>query len=222
MQAPDVAKQLWRKEYDLNEEYFGDRNDKQKINGIKSRSINYSASILKKLVKEVEKGNVEIYPKFIQVSAEPLNKQLKEEVKRLFDNPIINNYFAGSEGFSAFTCKADNQRMHLAEDYCMYEEVENRLTITNLWLKTTPLIRYQLDDEVEPKDEGRCESCGCSFKTMIEPQGRASEEFIYENNKLVTPLEMVDKMNYSPCINEYQIKQTRNGMLINLAGKIYR
>ena len=54
---------------------------------------------------------------------------------------------------------------------------------------------------------------------MIEPQGRASEEFIYENNKVVTPLEMVDKMNYFPCINEYQIKQTRNGMLINLAGE---
>ena len=60
--------------------------------------------------------------------------------------------------------------MHLGEDYCMYEAVENRLTITNLWLKTTPLIRYQLDDEVEPKDEGRW-SCGCSFRTMIEPQG---------------------------------------------------
>ena len=101
----------------------------------------------------------------------------------------------------------------------MYEDVENSLTRTHLWLKTTPLIRYQLDDEVEPKDEGRCESCGCSFRTMIEPQGRASEEFIYENNKVVTPLEMVDKMNYFPCINEYQIKQTRNGMRINLAGR---
>ena len=44
--------------------------------------------------------------------------------------------------------------MHLAEDYCMYEEVENRLTITNLWLKTTPLIRYQLDDEVVRRMKG--------------------------------------------------------------------
>ena len=56
-------------------------------------------SILKKLVKEVEKGNVEIHPKMIKVSAEPLNKQLKEDVKRLFNDPIINNYFAGSKDF---------------------------------------------------------------------------------------------------------------------------
>ena len=208
------------KEYDLNEEYFGDiEMINKRLTELNPEVLITLPSILNRLVKEVEKGNVEIYPKFIQVSAEPLNKQLKEDVKRLFDDPIINNYFAGSEGFSAFTCKADNQRMHLGEDYCMYEAVENRLTITNLWLKTTPLIRYQLDDEVEPKDEGRCESCGCSFRTIIEPQGRASEDFIYENNKVITPLEMVDKMNYFPCINEYQIKQTRNGMLINLAGK---
>lgn len=208
------------KEYDLNEEYFGDiEMINKRLTELNPEVLITLPSILKKLVKEVEKGNVEIHPKFIQVSAEPLSKQLKENVKRLFDDPIINNYFAGSEGFSAFTCKADNQKLHLSEDYCMYEAVENRLTITNLWLKTTPLIRYQLDDEVEPKDEGRCESCGCSFRTMIEPQGRANEDFIYENNKVITPLELVDKMNYFPCINEYQIKQTHNGMLINLASK---
>ena len=53
---------------------------------------------------------------------------------------------------------------------------------------------------------------------LIEPIDYNLPECEYENNKVVTPLEMVDKMNYFPCINEYQIKQTRNGMLINLAG----
>ena len=207
------------KDYDLNEEYFGDVEViNKRLTELNPEVLITLPSILKRLVKEKEKGNVEIHPKFVQVSAEPLNKQLKEDVKRVFDDPVIINYFAGSEGFSAFTCKADNQKMHLGEDYCMYETVENRLTITNLWLKTTPLIRYQLDDAVEPMDEGRCKSCGCSFRTMIEPQGRASEDFIYEKDKVVTPLEMIDKMNYFPCISEYQIKQTRTGMQINLVG----
>ena len=63
MQALDVAKQLWTEiKYDLNEEYFGDRNDKQKIDGIKSEILITLPSILNRLVKEVEKGNVEIYP----------------------------------------------------------------------------------------------------------------------------------------------------------------
>ena len=31
-------------------------------------------------------------------------------------------------------------------------------------------------------------------------------------------MEMIDKMNYFPCISEYQIKQTCTGMQINLVG----
>ncbi|MCB4398421.1 hypothetical protein [Synechococcus sp. MU1625] len=208
-----------RRDYDLDEEYFRDPDTiNQRLTELNPEVLITLPSILERLIKEKEQGNLDINPSFIKVSAEPLNKHLKENTIRIFDNPVINNYFAGSEGFSAFTCKADNQRMHLSEDYCTYETIGSKLTITNLWLKTTPLIRYQLDDKVEIKDEGRCESCGCSFRTIMEPQGRASEKFIYENNKIVTALEMVDKMNYYPCISEYQIQQTKKGIIINLAG----
>ncbi len=208
-----------RRDYDLNEEYFRDLDTiNQRLTELNPEVLITLPSILERLIKEKEQGNLDINPSFIKVSAEPLHKQLKESAIRVFGNPVINNYFAGSEGFSAFTCKADNQSMHLAEDYCTYETIDNKLTMTNLWLKTTPLIRYQLDDTVEIKDKGRCESCGCSFRTIVEPQGRASEQFIYENNKVVTTLEMTDKMNYYPCINEYQIQQTKNGMIINIAG----
>ena len=206
------------REYDLNEEYFGDvRKINERLTALNPDIIITLPSILRKLIREKELGNVDINPIYINTSAEPLTRDLKEKAVKVFDNPMITNIYAGSEGFAAFTCAANPNKLHLAEDCCIFESSEGMLTITNLWLKTTPLIRYQLDDRIEIQSNGYCKKCVCCFRVIDEPQGRASEEFIYDNI-VITTLELTDEMNYYPCINEFQIEQTLNGMCIKIVG----
>ena len=59
------------KEYDLNEEYFGDiEMINRRLTELNPEVLITLPSILNKLVKEVEKVNVDS-PKMIKVSAEP-------------------------------------------------------------------------------------------------------------------------------------------------------
>ncbi len=172
-------------------------------------------SILKKLCIEKESGRLLIEPKTLRVSAEPLNTSLRSRCEKIFPYSTVENTYAGSEGFSAFNCSKNKNKLHLSEDFGVFEIHRGKgLVFTNLWQKTLPLIRYQIDDHLIEINENRCPDCGLYFKSIEEPQGRLSNDFEFANGSKITSLELTEIMNHYPFITEYQIIQAEDGFTV--------
>ena len=103
------------------------REGKNKIESIKTMpdvkrySVDKLPSILKKLCFEKESGRLLIEPKTIRVSAEPLNTSLRSRCEKIFPDSTVENTYAGSEGFSAFNCSKNKNKLHLSEDFSLFE-----------------------------------------------------------------------------------------------------
>lgn len=172
-------------------------------------------SILQKLCHLKENGDLKISPKIINVSAEPLNSGLRQRVECAFKQCKLVNIYGGSEGFTALNCPNNPSKMHLSEDFCIFDlTCDSHISVTNLFLKTTPLLRFQVDDKIEKIDAIQCEDCGTYFQSIKEPQGRYSEDFIYENGSRIAPIEIIEIMNHFPQIIEFQAIQTKKGITL--------
>jgi putative adenylate-forming enzyme len=112
--------------------------------------------------------------------AEVLDDASREQLQKDFNAPLAQIY-QGAEGFIASTCRAGS--LHLNEDVVYVEALESgdtlnnakRLIVTDLYRKTLPFLRYQLNDIVEI-DSKSC-SCGSSFCIVQRIHGRADDIF---------------------------------------------
>ena len=197
-------------------DFMGDpENTINKLNQMQPSVLITLPSILQKLCCLKESSELRINPKIIKVSAEPLTPGLRQRAMSIFSQSKLYNIYGGSEGFSAVNCANNPSKMHLAEDFCIFElNNKSHINVTNLYLKTTPLLRFQIDDKLERMNSIKCEDCGTYFSTIKEPQGRHSQDFIYSNGITITPLEITEIMNHYPQITEFQAVQTKQGICL--------
>lgn len=112
--------------------------------------------------------------------AEVLDDKSREQLQKDFNAPLAQIY-QGAEGFIASTCRAGN--LHLNEDVVYIEAIDTgdtlsnakRLIVTDLYRKTLPFLRYQLNDIIEIGAD-HC-SCGSSFRIIQRIHGRADDIF---------------------------------------------
>ena len=127
---------------------------------------------------------------------------------------LINTY-AGSEGFAALSCKHNTNLMHFNEDYCYVEDNPNGgLLVTNLFARTVPVIRLEIDDNVAFEQNTPCPYCGTAYRTICEPQGRLRDDFLYSNGVEVSSLQLTKVMNQFPQVLEFQIYQSNCGIKV--------
>jgi putative adenylate-forming enzyme len=111
--------------------------------------------------------------------AEVLDEASKSRLERVFDAPVVQIY-QGSEGFIGSTCRLGH--LHLNEDVLLVEALGDptlgpvKVLLTDLYRRTQPMIRYQLDDLLE-LDAAPCE-CGSSFRRILRIHGRADDVFV--------------------------------------------
>jgi phenylacetate-CoA ligase len=114
--------------------------------------------------------------KFLMSTAEPCAKSRQRQIENFFNVTQINVY-ASVDGFVSIPCPCGEK--HLVDHLLhveLYDRQKNyigtrgtgRLCFTNLVKKSTPIVKYLLDDWVTIRD---CH-CGDGFKQAIEPHGR--------------------------------------------------
>ena len=54
--------------------------------------------------------------------------------------------YGATDGLWGWTC--EHHRLHFAEDMTILEVEDERLLVTNLFMKTQPVIRYEISDLV--------------------------------------------------------------------------
>lgn len=195
------------------------------LNNFQPDMIQGTPSIIFKLCQEANSGKLNIHPSIILVTGEPLYKPIRQLIKKIWPDVNIFNTFGSSEGLIGRNCYANSEEMHLNDDGCIVEPVDefnnpikkgniaNKLYLTNLYNYTLPLIRYESYDQLLFLDK-TCE-CGLVHQLIAEPQGRPEFDFYY-GNIFAHHLLFVTSLLLEKNIQEYQVIQTRNGADIRI------
>ncbi len=122
-----------------------------------------------KLINEKGLGKG-IQLKMVKGTSEKIYESYQDEVKKAFGVKMISEYGATESGIVAFECPEGN--MHINMEGVLVEEVEGEIIITNLQMKSFPLIRYKLGDHVTLASKDKECPCGRAHHIIEEITGR--------------------------------------------------
>lgn len=155
--------------------------------------------------------------KLVKGTSEKIFDSYQEEIKKAFGLKMVSEYGATEAGIIGFEC--DRGSIHINMEGVYVEEVNNEILITNLQLKSFPIIRYKLGDYISLAP--RNENCTCGKKHLIikEITGRVGEniygiENMYPSLYLYYIFKNISKKEN---INlNYQVLQEEKGKLVFL------
>ncbi|HKI36787.1 MAG TPA: hypothetical protein VKA46_33345 [Gemmataceae bacterium] len=138
--------------------------------------------VLQALAREQRAGRLRLRLGAVIPVAEVLEPQVREELAARFAAPIRELYQA-SEGIMASSCREG--RLHINEDFVaiqLYDEAGRparggepcqRMVVTDLYRRTQPIVRYELNDMID-LDPEPC-PCGSVFRVVRRIHGRADD-----------------------------------------------
>lgn len=194
------------------------------LNKIQPNNVLGTPSTIASLCREPHIRKLKIQPQLIELVGEPLFQPIKKLIQATWPNAWINNRYGASEGIFGRLCHFN--KMHLNDDGCIAEPVDikgnrvgagvaaNKLFLTNLYLYTLPLIRYEFSDQLLFLDE-TCQ-CGINHQIILEPPGRPEYDFTYPGSVFVHHLTFVTPLLLEKNIHEYQVIQNENGATIKI------
>ncbi len=179
-------------------------------------SMIYQTAVLINKLKLAKPSNI----KMIKGTSEKIFDSYQPEIEKAFGIKMISEYGATESGIIAYECKEGN--MHINMEGVFVEEIDNEIIITNLQMRSFPIIRYKLGDYISlaPKEK----QCSCGKKHLIinEVTGRIGENIYGINNNYPSLYFYYIFKNLSK--NEgihlnYQVIQNKKGELIFLLDK---
>jgi phenylacetate-coenzyme A ligase PaaK-like adenylate-forming protein len=200
------------------------------LNEIQPDSLQGYASVVHLLTGEAAAGRLRIAPRMVGTTSEPLLPEIREAIAATWGVPLFNA-LGTTEGLMGGSCSA-GRGIHLNDDVCIVEPVDAagqpvpageraaKVYLTNLYNLTTPLIRYELTDEVTVLDEP-C-PCGMTLMRIDDIQGRLDDCFTYPGGPTIHPFTFRSPLGRERNIVEYQVCQTTRGadVLVRCQGPI--
>ncbi|WP_204104094.1 MULTISPECIES: hypothetical protein [Spirulina sp. CCY15215] len=102
--------------------------------------------------------------KAVICTGECLFEYQKDLLESVFNAPVINEYGCQETGISGLTCP-EKRCLHLDQERCFYEIIDDELVTTDLFNVTMPLVRYKCGDILELDREGcQCDRRGITAK----------------------------------------------------------
>lgn len=108
--------------------------------------------------------------KMIKGTSEKIYESYQDEVITAFGSRIISEYGAAESGIIAFECPQG--KMHINMEGVIVEEVAGEILVTNLQMKSFPVIRYRLGDYIELASTDEVCECGRQHLILKEVTGR--------------------------------------------------
>jgi phenylacetate-CoA ligase len=106
-------------------------------------------TVLNMLAERQEAGSLHISPYLINCSGEPVGSGLRARIETAFGGKLVSVY-ASSEHMYMGVHHPENDGMWLLEDDLIFEPAEDHVCVTNLFNRTLPLIRYRMNDALQP------------------------------------------------------------------------
>ncbi|MFB2726380.1 phenylacetate--CoA ligase family protein [Shewanella mangrovisoli] len=131
-------------------------------------------------LKGIQLSNI----RFVKGTSEKIYAHYNDEALKAFGRKIISEYGAAEAGIIAFECPEG--RMHINEENCLVEVLDEKIVVTNLDSLSFPIIRYELGDFVTLSEE-QC-PCGRNHKVIGEVLGRVGKNIHGKENKIFPSL----------------------------------
>jgi phenylacetate-coenzyme A ligase PaaK-like adenylate-forming protein len=194
------------------------------LNAARPTTLVGYASVILLLALEAQAGRLTVDPTWVATSGEQCTDEIKDAVRQAWGIEIYDSWGC-TEGVFAYPCQP-GWPMHLPDDLAIIEPVDEnghpvpfgqpsaKILLTNLYNKTQPLFRYEINDAMTIIDDP-CE-CGSGHRRISEIGGRIDGFFTYENGTTIHRLGMESVILGDPSVVEMQVTQTKNGMVVNL------
>ena len=155
--------------------------------------------------------------KVISVNSEMSTQLERDELKRQFKCPVLDEY--SSEELTRIAAQCLDGSYHVFEDINYMEVLDDSgmpvnglgvLVGTNLHNHAMPMIRYQQND-LGTIQESTCE-CGWRFRNLTQLEGRRNDSFIMPSGKVLSSGFLLDAtyeflLNYRTAIREFCLIQ---------------
>lgn len=106
-------------------------------------------TVLRELANAQESGELSISPTLLSVGGEPISAENRAFFDRVFGAEISNHYGTSEHSLMGFGLSGDSG-IYLFEDELIFEIGAEVRFVTNLFGYTQPMIRYAMDDLLEP------------------------------------------------------------------------
>lgn len=148
------------------------------LNAFQPHVLSGYAAMLHLVAQEQAAGRLQLVPRRIINSGEPLSIELRRFLEQVFRAPVSNLYSATETLFMGAATDATNG-MCLYEDDLIFELFDDHICVTNLFNWTTPLIRYRLNDVLLVQDDVP----GSPFRHVAEIVGRSERLLRFRNHR---------------------------------------
>jgi phenylacetate-CoA ligase len=187
----------------------------------------YPSLVHEMAVAQIE-GRLDIHPRFVAVSGEPLPANAATDCLQAWGHPVVDVWGASETGELAVSnpLAADGSvAMHRIEDATVMEPVDAtgaavppgtqaaKLYVTNVINQVLPIIRYELDDTPTFLDEV---NPGPWTGRRVAPiEGRGYEPFVYHGLE-VTVYGIALVLRERAEVLEFQVRQTPHGVDVDV------
>lgn len=128
----------------------------------------------------------------------------KSLLKETFKAPVINEYGCPEAGISGLSCP-EEERLHLDSDRALYETLNGKLVVTDLYNTTMPMVRYCNGDRLQIETT----PCACGRPGLTaQVLGRQEEAIEIDHKNGRTLLRWPGEVDLPsfPCILSYQVQ----------------
>jgi phenylacetate-coenzyme A ligase PaaK-like adenylate-forming protein len=197
------------------------------LDAFQPEGINTYPSIAAMLAERQLAGELRIAPRVVGVSGEVLSAEMRDRITAAWGRQPFDIYGATEMGWGAVECD-HHTGMHVFEDWVLLEVVDDeyrpvpagepgsRLLITNLFNRTQPLIRYELNDLVTVSSDP-C-PCGRPFPLLRSVDGRCDDVLempAIDGGKVkVHPLSLRSPLAGIAALSEYRIVYGASGLRV--------
>jgi phenylacetate-coenzyme A ligase PaaK-like adenylate-forming protein len=155
------------------------------LNAFQPGHFSAYASMVSLLAERQLAGELQIAPRVISTAGEVRTPEMEARITEAWAQKPFNNYGATETGMASATECNRHAGLHLFEDQILFEVMDDeyrpvpdgkpgsRLLITNLYNRTQPLIRYELNDLVT-LSPNPC-PCGRPFPLLKSIEGRSDD-----------------------------------------------
>jgi phenylacetate-CoA ligase len=182
----------------------------EQIKSFKPKVIYGYSSILAEFAEFLIDNNIKLNGiKAVISTAEPLNK--RETISKAFNAKVFDQYGASELPCISHECTCGALHLNFDEMFVEFEQISStsdmqKIIITPLFIKSFPLLRYELGDAAVPIEQ-KCK-CNLPYPVIELKAGRISDNLVTKDGRLLSGVTTGWYVNYiTENIRQFQIIQ---------------
>jgi phenylacetate-CoA ligase len=177
------------------------------LNAFRPGALATFPSVATLLADEQLEGRLRIAPSIVATSSEVCAEDDRARMRAAW-GVEPHEVYGATDGLWGSTC--EHRRLHFAEDQTIVEIEDDRMLVTNLFMRTQPVIRYEITDLVR-LDPEPC-PCGRPFRTVAAIEGRSDDILTLPGGSRLHPMRLRSPMAGVAGVRQYQLVHRDDGL----------